>query len=82
MPSGQQIIVANMKRWVAQNFTETYGWVMMNLKTPSGYKGYKAEKLFKISVTASVYCKFSAIPLDQPSHHPWIRIDSAVQDQE
>lgn len=75
LPTGRQIIVANMKRWVAQNFTETYGWVMMNLKLPGGYRGYKAEKLFKISVTASHAGPFSAIPLDQPEGHPWLKID-------
>jgi hypothetical protein len=81
-PDGSCHIVVDMKTWAASRFTETYGWVMMNIKRPRGFKGYYAEKLFSVSVTDSVYCKFSAIPLGQPIHHPWIRIDSAVQDPE
>lgn len=74
-PDGNVIIVANMKRWVTKTFQESYGWVMMNIKLESGYKGYRAEKLFNINVTASQAGSFSAIPLDQPEGHPWLKID-------
>lgn len=74
-PENETIIVANMKRWVSMTFNESYGWVMMNIKREEGYKGYRAEKLFSISVTASQVGRFSAIPLDQQPGHPWLKID-------
>lgn len=74
-PDNNTMIIANMKRWVAMTFSESYGWVMMNIKREGGYKGYHAEKLFSISVTASQAGRFSAIPLDQQPGHPWLKID-------
>ncbi len=69
-PDGSEEIVVNMKEFVAAHFTESYGWVMNELKKPLGYKGYRSERLFFVSVSQNAKCGFSAIPLLHPDEFP------------
>lgn len=56
---GEERIVANMKEFIAENFTESYGYVINRLKS-GGYKHIKAVKIGEVSVS---YPKSSPPPV-------------------
>jgi len=73
-PNGNTAIIVNMKRFVEETFDESYGYVMGELKKPNGFKGYKATRLFSVSITMAVDPpKFSAIALEHPPEFPLIQ---------
>lgn len=74
-PDGSVTVEFNMKKFVADRFADSYGYVMSKMKKPSGYRGYRSERLFSVSVSTSVSHEFSAVPLEHPQDCPVIVLD-------